>query len=280
MDTSTTSNDQQNLSEAWKAKFEILERTGLGECSIFKPRMPQEFKDLGFGDRLRASWKVSFNLPAFFLGPFYYFNKKMWLKGVLISGAVFVLLTLFVLLIETVLRISLPVELYVFLGPSIYGLSANSDYYRFVKYGEKIWPECPDFLSNPYAAVSCSLGACVLFLFIPTTIEETNVQMLSQVSGIWRDSTGDLLSINLGPGKKTLEIGGTAIPVAVDSIDRDNHTVTLIVNGKSQHIWTLRQIFDDDETGFTLLITLHDGTQDNLSFVRNVKWPGIIEKYR
>ena len=62
------------------------------------------------------------------------------------------------------------------------------------------------------------------------------------------------------------------IPVTVKSIDNDNHIVSFEVNEASTgetHVWSIRQVWNDKETEFTLTMTLHDGTTDDLSFVRN-----------
>ena len=106
----------------------------------------------------------------------------------------------------------------------------------------------------------------------PAYIEETKTQTLADVSGVWRgDTDGAMIAISLSGKAKVLDVNGTQIPVTVQSIDLDNHIVTLGValdNGQ-QVSWALRQLFDK-EGRFTLQMTLHDGTQDSLSYVRDL----------
>ncbi|HTT37255.1 MAG TPA: DUF4339 domain-containing protein [Burkholderiales bacterium] len=93
---------------------------------------------------------------------------------------------------------------------------------------------------------------------------------LSDISGVWRaNQDGAMVTFRLEGKKKTIEINGKSIPVVVDRFDDDNKILALKVRGSSSMIWTVRQI---PEAGgrFHLSLTLHDGTQDELSFVRNL----------
>lgn len=94
---------------------------------------------------------------------------------------------------------------------------------------------------------------------------------LSDVSGVWRtDTGGDMVTIDLTKASKHLIINGQTIPVRVNNIDSDNGTISLGVNANNELVtWTIRQIFSNDNS-FTLQLTLHEGTQDGLSFVRNL----------
>ncbi|HSR65561.1 MAG TPA: lysozyme inhibitor LprI family protein [Xanthomonadaceae bacterium] len=97
--------------------------------------------------------------------------------------------------------------------------------------------------------------------------------MLSDISGVWRASDGTMISIVYEDKKLRLLFGSDAIPVQVGAIDEQNHTTNLKVtlpDGKPG-IWTVSQIFDpSNKESFTLQLTLHDGTQDQLSFVRKI----------
>lgn len=42
-----------------------------------------------------------------------------------------------------------------------------------------------------------------------------------------------------------------------------------LVNGKPG-VWTVRQLWDKEKTSYHLQLTLHDGTQDKLSFIRKI----------
>lgn len=97
--------------------------------------------------------------------------------------------------------------------------------------------------------------------------------MLADISGVWRASDGTMVSIVYDDKRLRLLFGADAIPVQVGAIDDQNHTTNLkvtLLDGKPG-IWTISQIFDaSNKEDFTLQLTLHDGTQDQLSFVRKI----------
>ena len=100
----------------------------------------------------------------------------------------------------------------------------------------------------------------------------TPEDITTEVSGIWRgESDGAIVKIDLLSAGKSLEVNGNKIPVTVEAVDTDNKIISLKINyGGQDVIWTLRQLYDDDNKIFTMFMTLHDGTQDDLSFVRNL----------
>lgn len=97
--------------------------------------------------------------------------------------------------------------------------------------------------------------------------------MLTDISGVWRASDGTMISIIYEDKRLRLLFGADAIPVQVGAIDEQNHTTNLkvtLANGKPG-IWTVSQVFDSaNREAFNLQLTLHDGTQDQLSFVRKI----------
>ncbi len=97
--------------------------------------------------------------------------------------------------------------------------------------------------------------------------------MLSDISGVWRASDGTMVSIVYADKRLRLLFGADAIPVQVGAIDEKNHTTNLkvtLVDGKPG-IWTVSKVFDSaNKEAFSLQLTLHDGTQDQLSFVRKI----------
>ena len=264
-----------SVSDAWKAKFDILQRIGADEQFIYKAMSSTEYKGLSFKEKYKVSSNVLFNVLAFFFGPLYYFSKKMWAKGAVILGATWGLAALLTL-VESVIGIALPAVVYWIPSAVICAQLANYDYFRKVMHDEKMWRGLPDILSKPVGAIGFPLVALVLLLGIstlsPAYIAETKSQTLADVSGVWRgDTDGAMITISLSGKTKALNINGTQIPVAVQSIDQDNHIVTLGVsmsNGQ-QVSWALRQLFGQ-EGRFTLQMTLHDGTQDTLSYVRDL----------
>lgn len=268
---STENSSTPSVSEAWKVKFDILQKIGADNQFIYKAMGAAEYKSLSF----REKNKISFNILAFLFGPLYYFSKTMWAKGAAILGATWVLAALLTL-VESVIGVALPAVVYWIPSAVICAQLANYDYFRKVMHGETMWGALPNILSKPVGAIGFPLMALILLLGIstlsPAYIEETKNQTLADVSGVWRgDTDGAMITISLSGKTKVLNINGSQIPVTVQSIDQDNHIVTLgvdLANGQ-QVSWALRQLFDK-EGRFTLQMTLHDGTQDSLSYVRDL----------
>ena len=98
-------------------------------------------------------------------------------------------------------------------------------------------------------------------------------QMLNDVSGVWT-CAGDnaLVSIDLAGDNKVITINDKAFPVhEITQFDTDNDTLTLDVGNDNQPVlWTIKQLWDSDKKHFSLHLTLQDGTNDNLNFVRNL----------
>ena len=121
-----------------------------------------------------------------------------------------------------------------------------------------------------------AVGCFVAFVFVAGAIllnfdsELQQETALSDISGVWRaNQDGAMVTFKLEGKNKSVEINGQVFPVTIKDHDDENKVLTMIVNGNPSAIWSVRQIFDKDGR-FTLNLTLHDGTQDDLSFVRNL----------
>ncbi len=116
-----------------------------------------------------------------------------------------------------------------------------------------------------------SLITTVLILSISCSKSENDI--LEKIGGVWKLSNENtLMTIQLTSNEKTIRMGNLEIPVKVKSVDADNSIVNLIMTDKDgiEQIWTLKQVWLEDEKSFTLLWTAHDGSQFNLEFVRNL----------
>lgn len=102
---------------------------------------------------------------------------------------------------------------------------------------------------------------------------ERTVSILDETAGVWRaQGDGAMVSIIYSDKKLSLLINDSAIPVSLGNIDTMNKTINLKVtrfDGKPG-IWTLKQIWDEEQKTFHLSLTLDDGTQDELSFIRKI----------
>mgnify|MGYP003375681077 CR=1 FL=1 len=161
----TTNNNQIDISETWKERFEIFEKIGAGEKEKsyykFLTTSSSEFKALSFKERL----KINFNILAFLFGPIYYLIKKMWIKGAFLFGATCILNTLF-MLIEAIIGISFPSTVYYIPTGLIFSQAANYDYYRYIKYNEEIWPNTPKISTTPIDAIIFSIATFVLLITV------------------------------------------------------------------------------------------------------------------
>lgn len=259
------------IDKKWEEKFEILNKIGSDEAFIYSAMKSDEYNRLSFKEKQ----KISFNIWAFLFGPLYYFSKKMWAKGSVILGSIWLLASFFTL-IESIIGLTLPNLIYWVPSAVICAQLANYDYFRKVVHDENMWPGLPSIFSKPVGLIGFPVAALILLLGLSTLspgyVAESKSQTLADVSGMWRaDADGAMVSISLNEDNKVLSINGTQIPVSVQSFDPDNHIFTLgvvLANGKKVS-WTLRQIFAADGS-FTLQMTLHDGTQDHLSYVRDL----------
>lgn len=140
-----------NVSDSWKKKFQIMEKAGVadGLKSYF-----DNLKLLNFGERL----KVVTNILAFIFGPFYYFAKKMWLKGAFLFGVILSLNLVFTIL-ESALGTNFPMALYQIPGAVMCGQLANYDYYRFCMKQERIWSWLPEIFSKQLVAIGFPVAA-------------------------------------------------------------------------------------------------------------------------
>lgn len=97
--------------------------------------------------------------------------------------------------------------------------------------------------------------------------------LLEDMTGVWRaKNDGAMVSVIYSDNKMRMLIGDDAIATTLGDIDNENKTVNLNVtlqDGKPG-IWTLKQVWDKEHKSFYLSFTLHDGVQDELSFVRKI----------
>ncbi|MBB4315101.1 DUF2628 domain-containing protein [Roseospira marina] len=140
------------LKGAWKTKFEILEKAGAddGLDAYFKRKSKLRF---------REQFKISFNIWALVFGPFYYFYKKMCLKGAFLTGVVFSIDAVLVL-IERISEINFPATTHAIPAAVLFYSMANYDYYRFCVKQERFWNGLPKIFSTKVGAIGFP---CVAF---------------------------------------------------------------------------------------------------------------------
>lgn len=100
---------------------------------------------------------------------------------------------------------------------------------------------------------------------------KNSTDLLSAISGVWRArSDGAIFTINYAYNRFMFAAKETVIPVTLGQIDKEHNTVNLKVTTKDGKlvIWTIRHITGRDNNH--LVFTLHDGTQDEFTFVRKI----------
>lgn len=103
----------------------------------------------------------------------------------------------------------------------------------------------------------------------------SEAQLLDDMSGIWRGmEQGSLVYLLHEADRFRMFIGDNELPVALGSIDPEQETVNLTLaqdgGGDKEVVWTLRRRFEKEQRGFYLMLTLNDGEQATLGFVRKV----------
>lgn len=120
------------------------------------------------------------------------------------------------------------------------------------------------------------LAALIVFIFVSACSDKAKspaAGILEEISGVWRaKGDGTMVSIIYAEKKIRLLFGDNSLPVSLGEIDNVNKTANMnvtLADGKPG-VWTVRQIWDKEKTSFHLQLTLQDGTQDELAFVRKV----------
>ena len=116
-----------------------------------------------------------------------------------------------------------------------------------------------------------SLG--LLLVLLSGCKETPKVSLLDEVSGVWKPQGEDgLMMLSNEGGKLKFVADAVLVPVSLGGIDTEQETINLTVPGKdgAPMVWTLRRIWDKEHKSFHLSLTLHDGKQADLSFVRKL----------
>ncbi|WP_162618028.1 DUF2628 domain-containing protein [Shewanella halifaxensis] len=240
------------LNDTWKDRFEVLEKYEKGGVKL-------TFKD---------NQVINFNLAAFLFGPIYYFIKGMWIKGAYLLGALFVFYGFISLAAESGGKLSTGA----FLGPNFLIMTfANKDYYRHVKYGDKIWRWMPKWCKSPFSVVPTILSTGLLWFVLSYNFDFLT---LDDMSGVWlADSDRAMVIVDLVSANKSITINEKRFPIRQVFVDSNDSSIVSIevewLQGQIP-IWTLSKLENEDGT-FYLDLTLHNGARDELSFVRSLQ---------
>jgi hypothetical protein len=135
--------DDLDVSNKWKRRFNLLQKVGADELSHGMILKSDAYRSLTFRERISANS----NFIAFFGSFFYYFFKRMHLKGFVILS--FSLLWVAVLsCIEFFTGLGIPDVVFWCLSSSLCSQFANYDLYRKTFHNETLWRWVPKKLHN------------------------------------------------------------------------------------------------------------------------------------
>lgn len=124
-----------------------------------------------------------------------------------------------------------------------------------------------------------TLFLVAVFMYLVVSCSKSNDNLLKEISGVWRaKQDGTMITVNYDNKTMMFALGEDVIPTTLGVIDNENKTVNLnvnLINGKPG-VWTLKQVWDKEKKSFHLVLTLHDGTQDELSFIRKISSDDLI----
>lgn len=103
-------------------------------------------------------------------------------------------------------------------------------------------------------------------------IEQQKKALLEDFSGVWTDHH-DLMTVYYDGTAIHLIVNDEAKEVKLGDIDLQNETINLLVtkiDDYQQGIFTLRRLWNEDKTKFTLAFTSFDGESGELGFVRKI----------
>lgn len=164
------------LSKGWQkvfAEFDLREADKLGLLACAKhPAHTSRPKN----QQLKANFVVNFNILAFLFGPFYYFAKGMWKKGLYLTLMLIMANICIYMVWELFSGSELIDRLLPSLNCAIFGALANYDYYRYYKLDETIWPWMPKWMQNWWGIlVAYFFGLAILLgaAFLSVVAEES-----------------------------------------------------------------------------------------------------------
>lgn len=259
------------LSSAWRTRFEALDRIGADRLDYLAAMQSKEFQALS----LRERRMLMFHPWAFVFGVLFYVFKGMWRKAAVLF-ALGMLWGALLNVVEGTIDARIPVALYWVPLAVVCGQLASFDYYRRRRFGETMWRFVPSWLSHPVSVIGFLLvGIVAGGAAMPMSHDyrrDARVQTLTDISGVWREvGEGTLITIDLGRKPASLTLGERRLETVVKGVDLDTDVVTVEVSGLAPDpvVWSIRQVWQDEGRS-TLVVTLHDGQQSALSFVRRL----------
>lgn len=121
--------------------------------------------------------------------------------------------------------------------------------------------------------IALSIASCSLEDFENAIDPLTQEKLLEDISGVWRASDNSLVTLLYKDNQVQMIIDDSFVNATLGAVDTTNETVNLNaeIGVEKKGIWTIRKVWGANRAdGFTISLTLHDGTYDELSFVRAI----------
>lgn len=183
--------DNLDINDEWREKFELFQSIGTSERFIFDAIKTKEGKQLDAEEKS----SLTFNIYAFFLGPFYYFLKQMWYKGIVILSMTIILSLISILIVKLLQQpviIGIGFTIIIMLSSMlICAKLANYDYFKFWVDEIYIW-EPFRFFSNPFLLflfpiiIIILCASIMIALLLPFTPACNDKKVIQMVNGLKR----------------------------------------------------------------------------------------------
>ncbi|WPC75748.1 DUF2628 domain-containing protein [Vibrio porteresiae] len=132
---------ESQLSSKWLERFELFDQLKAIKRSRGEIVRSERYRTLAWRQRLL----ISTNFLAFLFGPLYYFAKKMYRKGFIITG-VSSLWAALLTYVDYHFHLTIPAIVYSIVPGVICASYANLDYYLKKELGETMWAKAPFWL--------------------------------------------------------------------------------------------------------------------------------------
>ncbi|WP_144218498.1 DUF2628 domain-containing protein [Shewanella algae] len=146
------------LNARWQRIFAEFDFRQADKLGYFASAKSQPHLSRSKKEQIKGQNVINFNVLAFIFGPFYYITKGMWKKGLYLFLLTLGLNLLSLVLVSLFTDRDISKVMYI-INSTIYGLTANYDYYRYYKLGETTWDWMPKWMASGVGTVSLVVGS-------------------------------------------------------------------------------------------------------------------------
>lgn len=254
--------DDVIIGDYWKKRFDSVEqlpKDGSGRPIINTDRSWNSYVQ---NFRVSSVWGLIF-------GPLYYIKLKMYHKAAFIIS-IWIVIQSAQQFIESISGVPLAAKLsflFLIVIPAYCFYYVNIDYYKYVKYGEKIWRWVPKSMTPTQSSISIFVASIILAVVVFYNFDSAD-DILNDVSGVWRSDDGTIITVDL-ISKKTISVGNSTARCSLKNSDTVTGVVVLFCNnGKNteKNIITISKRRVD--SGFVIDISVNDSKEEEYSYVR------------